>query len=91
MNKDSTAIPHPTDTTAHGVVPNLRTEYGLTCPDCGCADSLTIDISCSAQLTVDGTTTLGDHYWDDTSSCFCDECGLNDTVGGFRIAETATP
>ena len=68
--------------TAH----NLRTEHDLACPECGQAETLSIVVTCTAILSIDGTEVQGDHDWDDTSACFCDECGHNGTVGVFRIA-----
>ena len=68
---------------------DLRSEYDLACPKCGYAETLTIDISCSAILSIDGTEPHGDHYWDNDSSCFCDECGHNGLVGEFRVADVA--
>ena len=68
---------------------DLRSEYDLACPKCGYAETLTIEISCSAILSVDGTEVHDDHYWDDTSSCFGDECGHNGLVGDFRVAHAA--
>jgi hypothetical protein len=64
---------------------DLRSEYDMACPQCGHAETLTIEIICSADLTIDGTEPRGDHYWDGDSSCFCDECGHNGTVGEFRV------
>lgn len=66
---------------------DLRSEYGLACPSCGHAHRFTIEITCSADLTIAGTEARGDHYWDDGSACFCDECGLNGTVAEFRVAD----
>jgi len=66
-------------------VANLRTEYDLGCPRCAQAETLSIVVTCTAILSIDGTDVQGDHDWDDTSSCFCDECGHNGTVGEFRI------
>jgi len=68
---------------------DLRSEYNLACPECGYAETLSIEISCTAILSTDGTEVHGDHYWDDTSSCFCDECGHNGLVGNFRVADVA--
>jgi hypothetical protein len=67
---------------------DLRSEHNMACPECGFAETLTVEISCSAILSIDGTEARGDHYWDDTSACFCDECGHNGIVGDFRVAET---
>jgi len=64
---------------------DLRGAYGLACPNCGWAETLTIDIRCSANLTVDGTEARGDHEWDEASSCFCDECGHNGVIADFRV------
>ncbi len=64
---------------------DLRNEYDLACPRCGQADTLSIEITCTARLSIDGTEPNGDHYWDDTSSCRCDACDHNGTVGEFRI------
>ena len=68
---------------------DLRSEYNLACPECGYAETLSIEISCTAILSTDGTEVHGDHYWDDTSSCFCDDCGHNALVGDFRVANAA--
>jgi len=43
----------------------------------------------SGRILVDGTEVHADHYWDDASSCFCDECGHNGVVGEFRVADAA--
>jgi hypothetical protein len=63
---------------------DLRSEYDLACPNCGQAESLSIEISCTAILTIDGTEPCGDHYWDETSSCHCDECDHHGLIGEFR-------
>ncbi len=78
-----------TSSTASDTPPirNLTTEYGLACPDCGAAERLTIVVSCSATLSIEGTEIRDDHDWDDASSCYCDDCGLNGTVGEFRVAD----
>lgn len=65
---------------------DLRSAYQMACPKCGQADTLSVEITCTATLTIDGTETLGDHYWDETSSCRCDDCGHHDCVGDFRVA-----
>ena len=64
---------------------NLRSEYGMACPKCRQADRLTLGIRCSANLTIDGTEAFGDHCWDDTDFCICDECGFEATVAKFSI------
>jgi hypothetical protein len=64
---------------------DLRTEHDLACPQCGQADTLSVEITCTAILSIDGTEPQGDHYWDDTSSCSCDACDHHGTVGEFRI------
>lgn len=64
---------------------DLRSEYDMACPQCGQAETLSIDITCTAILSIDGTEAEGDHYWDDTSSCSCDACDYHGTVGDFRI------
>jgi len=64
---------------------DLRSEYDMACPKCGQADTLSVEITCTATLSIDGTEVNGDHYWDDTSSCYCDACDHHATVGEFRI------
>ena len=64
---------------------DLRSEYDLACPRCSQAETLSIVVSCTAILSIEGTDVQGDHDWDDTSCCFCDLCGHNGTVGEFRI------
>lgn len=64
---------------------DLRSDYEMACPKCGQAESLSIEITCTATLTINGTETNGDHYWDETSSCSCDDCDHHGTAGEFRI------
>ena len=64
----------------------LDSPSDLACPRCGLAETLTIEISCSATLSRDGTDARGDHYSDDASSCFCDDCELNSTITHVRVA-----
>jgi hypothetical protein len=64
---------------------DLRSEYNMACPQCGQADTLSIEIVCTAILSIDGTEPCGDHTWDETSSCVCDACGHHGTAGEFRV------
>lgn len=64
---------------------DLRSDYGIACPRCGQAETLSIEITCTATLTINGTETNGDHYWDEASSCSCDDCDHHGTAGEFRI------
>lgn len=68
---------------------DLRSEWGMACPKCGWAETLTITIVCSAVLSIDGTEVHGDHEWEPTSSCFCDACGHNGVVADFLIFDAA--
>ncbi|MEQ1615992.1 MAG: hypothetical protein ABL904_24805 [Hyphomicrobiaceae bacterium] len=63
---------------------DLRSEYDMACPKCGQADKLTVEITCTATLTINGTKDNGDHYWDETSSCSCDACDHHGVVSDFR-------
>lgn len=65
---------------------DLRSEYDLACPKCGQAEMLSIEITCTATLSIDGTEPNGDHYWDETSSCSCDACDHHGSVAEFRVA-----
>ena len=64
---------------------SLRSEYEMACPQCGQAETLSIEIVCTATLSIDGTEANGDHYWDEASSCSCDVCDHRGTAGEFRI------
>ena len=64
---------------------NLRSEYGMACPKCRQADRLTLGIRCSAKLDINGSEAFGDHFWDDTDFCICDECGFEATVAKFCV------
>lgn len=64
---------------------DLRSEYDMACPQCGQADTLSVEITCTATLSIDGTDAYCDHYWDEASSCSCDVCDHHGTVAGFRI------
>lgn len=65
---------------------DLRSEYDMACPQCEQAEALSIEIVCTATLSIDGTEDNGDHYWDDASPCSCDACGHSGTVAEFRVA-----
>jgi hypothetical protein len=69
---------------------DLRSDYDMACPQCGHAERLSIEIVCSAILSIDGTEPNGDHYWDEASSCGCDVCGRHGTVAEFRITSNRT-
>jgi hypothetical protein len=62
---------------------DLRSEYNMACPQCGQADTLSIEIVCTAILSIDGTEPDGEHFWDRTSPCFCPDCDLYGTVADF--------
>ena len=64
---------------------DLRSKYDMACPQCGQAEKLSIEITCTATLSINGTEDNGDHYWDETSSCSCDTCSFHGTVAEFRI------
>lgn len=64
---------------------DLRSEYDMACPRCGQAETLHIEIVCTATLSIDGSEAHGDHYWDEASSCSCDACDHHGTAGEFRI------
>lgn len=63
---------------------DLRDEYDLACPKCGQADRLHIAVTSMAELTIDGSDTIGGHEWDDRSTCACPECGFRGHVADFR-------
>lgn len=63
---------------------DLRSEYGMACPKCGQAEKLTVEITCTATLSINGTEENGDHYWNETSSCSCDACDHHGVVSEFH-------
>jgi hypothetical protein len=67
---------------------DLRSNYDMACPRCGQAETLSVEIVCTATLSIIGTETEGDHYWDEASSCSCDACDYHGTAGEFRITAT---
>ena len=64
---------------------DLRSAYDMACPQCGQADKLSVEITCTATLSIDGTEANPDHYWDEASSCSCDVCNYHGSVGEFSI------
>ncbi len=64
---------------------DLRSEYDMACPHCGHADTLSIEIVCTATLSINGTepnpTTTGTM----PRPCNCDACDHHGTAGEFRI------
>ncbi len=68
---------------------DLRSALKLACPECGYAETLSIEIRCTAILSAHDIEAHDDYEWDNTSCCFCDECGHNGVVGEFRVADAA--
>ncbi|NOT70901.1 MAG: hypothetical protein HOP09_06320 [Hyphomicrobium sp.] len=64
---------------------DLRSEYDMACPQCGQAEALSVEITCTATLSIDGAEAYCDHYWEEASSRSCDVCDHHGTVGEFRI------
>lgn len=64
---------------------DLKTEFKLACPVCGEADRLHVQITCTAELTVDGTEPFGDHKWTDDGCCHCPSCEHTATVADFEV------
>jgi|LNFM01.1.fsa_nt_gb hypothetical protein len=67
---------------------DLRSAWGKACPKCGWAEALTVTITCSALLSIDGTEAHGDHEWEHSSDCCCDKCGHNGVVSDFLVSES---
>lgn len=63
---------------------DLSTDYYLACAACGQAQRLHITVTCTAELTIDGSDIFGGHEWDERSPCLCPECGLSGRVGDFK-------
>ena len=62
----------------------LRELFGLACPNCGHADTLQIGITCTAELTANGSEVFGDHDWDSSSYCCCPDCQHKGIVRDFE-------
>ena len=69
----------------------LRALFDLACPNCGQADTLHITITCTGELTANGSEALGDHEWEDDSFCLCPECEHQGVVENFRIPSPEVP
>ncbi|MGO9547310.1 MAG: hypothetical protein ACLPPF_21270 [Rhodomicrobium sp.] len=62
---------------------DLRSEYGLACPQCGQAQTLNIVISSDATITVDGIDNDDHLFWDGDNQCSCPACSYEATVAAF--------
>jgi hypothetical protein len=69
-------------------------QHGLVCPECKTDTHLDILIMHYVRLVTDGVSEEAAHdyqnrgyEWDDTSTCYCDNCGYRGTVGEFRPEE----
>ncbi len=62
---------------------DLRSEYGLACPQCGQAQTLKIVISSDATITADGIDNDDHLFWDGDNRCWCPACSYGATVAAF--------
>jgi hypothetical protein len=65
----------------------VRKIFGLACPSCGADDDLRVVVRVVAKLSPDGTDPLGDHDWDEQSSCMCSRCEFTGYVRQFAAPE----
>lgn len=68
---------------------DLRTDYDLACPACRQAQRLHIAVTCTAEVTIDGSDTFGGHEWHERSPCRCPECGHSGLVEDFKAQPEA--
>lgn len=69
----------------------VRTIFNLACPKCGSDAHLRVAIDTWAELSTDGTDPVGDHEWNEQSSCRCTNCEFKASVKQFTLPPTATP
>ena len=65
------------------ITETVRDLFGLACPKCGRDDSLRLVITTWATLSKDGTEPFGDHGWDDTAICRCNDCKFSGVASDF--------
>lgn len=65
-----------------------RDIYGLACPDCGRSDNLVIAKTVYVRLNKKGRGAIQASFWDEQSTCICDNCKEQGPVLMF-IADTA--
>ena len=63
----------------------LRERFNLACPNCGQADSLTLDVAQLATLTATDLVLDGDAEWGCSTYCQIPACGYDGTIAGFEI------
>lgn len=66
----------------------VASAWGLLCPRCGKDHRLQIELTCWADLSVDGTDVHGDADWGEDSLCRCTACGHYGSVAAFQVPET---
>jgi hypothetical protein len=66
---------------------DLRSEYGLACPQCGQAQTLKIVISSDATITADGIDNDDHLFWDGDNRCWCPACSHGATVAAFSTVK----
>ena len=64
---------------------NLKSEYGLACPECGQSDRLRVVAEWFITLTPDGIEGSDDLDWTDHSYCECPVCEWSGDVHGASI------
>ncbi len=72
---------------------SVLTEWEMCCPNCKRDDCLQIEMTCWADLSVEGTDLDTDvcHEWDQGSECRCraEGCGWQGNVGDANEAADA--
>lgn len=59
----------------------------MACPKCGHRDGFYITFTGTARVFDDTSEDIGDHEWDQDSSCICPQCNHGGTVADFTIPE----
>lgn len=63
---------------------SVRSEWGLSCPQCRSDAHLEVQLATLARLTAEGTCEFGDGLSDSDSYMRCDACGFDGWVSQFE-------
>lgn len=68
---------------------SVRDTFGLACPVCRSDESLQVQVTTMADLSADGSESVGDQEWQDSSFIRCRACNHTGIVKDFTVREVA--
>ena len=85
MTSTSRPLEFPVDSFPSRRFTDLKSAYGLACPQCGQARELIIEMVGPASLTAEGIVFITEPNWDASADCECVECEAYGPVSEFVV------